>query len=72
MSDSTFHPGGILPAECSPPNATPFQLMPGEEVIPLRVLQAHWEGDSSELAEWTTAHGVQWSPEGVSSACMQE
>lgn len=51
MSDSTFHPGGILPAECSPPDATPFQLMPGEEVIPLRVLQAHWEGDSSELAE---------------------
>jgi hypothetical protein len=60
MSNTTFNPGGLVHTCRSSQPDIYSQLMPGEKVAPLRILRAHWDGDSAELAEWAAGNDYSW------------
>jgi hypothetical protein len=60
VSDTTFHPGGLVHTYRSSQPDIYSQLMPGEKVVHLCILGAHWGGNSAELAEWAAGNDYPW------------
>lgn len=61
MSGNVFHPGGMVHSEHG--LLAEAQLAPGEKVVPLSVLTAHWDGDSTALAGWVQESALTRAPE---------
>lgn len=56
MSSTTFRSGSLVHLKTASRTCELERLQPGERIVPLCVLEAHWSGGESTLADYL-AHG---------------